>query len=142
MVRKVLEPFSFCPFFDMCENQIDWFYVTEVCFAKHKTCNTYAEMVKKERRIPKKWTDRVYSVYSSLGLDDYYIFSERRVCPFFFECEAETTFEDIENLCADKFTTCDFYMKQAKEKKLPVCWRDALRLMLEPFDDEEEDDDW
>ena len=143
MVRKVLRPFSFCPFYDICEEEVNWFYVTDTCFGNHKTCRVYTEKVKNERRIPKKWVDRVYSVYSSLGMDDYFIFSEREGCPFFWECEAEITFEDIENLCTDKFTMCEYYMKQAMQKKYPDCWRHAVRMILEPYKiDEEDDDEW
>ena len=132
MERKVLRPFSFCPFFDLCESDVNWFYVTETCFGEYKTCNSYIETSKKELRIPSSWVDRVYNVYSSLGLDDYFVENSWRACPFFDECSVRVSFDELENLCANKFSTCGYYIEQSCRRKRPEEWRYALRSILEP----------
>jgi len=136
MERKVLRPFSFCPFFDMCESEIDWFYATETCFGKYRTCETYTKISKKELRVPSSWIRRVYSVYSSLGLDDYFVGNSWLACPFFDECQATVSFEYLENMCANKFSTCDYYMKQSCKKRRPEEWRYNLKSILVPLEPE------
>jgi hypothetical protein len=127
-----LRPFKFCPFFDLCDTQVDWFYVTETCIGEYKTCETYRDIYKKEVREPLSWRDRVYSVYSSIGLDDYFSNSDWMKCPFFGECDIMVSFEDLENMCADKYATCRYFMKQASQKKRPEKWWGGLHLILKP----------
>jgi hypothetical protein len=112
--------------------QVNWFYVTDTCFEKYKTCKTYVESSKKELMTPSEWIDRVETVYCSLGMDDYFIASSWIACPFFDECKVKVSFEDLENLCADKFSMCGYYMKQGYQKKRPIEWWNSLRSILEP----------
>jgi hypothetical protein len=135
MVKKVLRPFSFCPFFNLCEDRVNWFYVTEVCLADYRTCDTYRYMVKKDCRTPDEWMDTVYGIYSRVGMDRYFSLNDWRKCPFFVDCEVKVTFEELESYCADKFSTCGYYMKHAMQKKMPGEWWSAVSLMLGVMND-------